>query len=1097
MNSVNKKLSRFSVSRFPRTVLLLALVPLLSALTPANAAIAQSINYQGFLLSKLTNFPVETPQDIKFVIHGAATGSSALFTESRCNVAVNKGRYDVEIGSASGGIPDSVFLNNQSLWLEIQVDSDGDCSGTYEAMTPRIRMQASPYAFNSLYASTASAATSLFSADIIGALPQTTNGAITISTNLFVQGGISVGSISPGQKLAVAGIVESSTGGFKFPDGSIQLKAAAITMWDVSGPNVYSINPGNIGIGEDLTSPLARLHISSAAGDAGDLLLVSTGTSQLFLVNGMGQVYGGSFYGDGTTLTGIVSETGDTMTGQLTLAGSSLTVTSQAGVLAPKFKMRDNVEISSAPASVYGGIMVSTHVYLSGTAKYYGDGSGLINVVSLDTTKVMKAGDTMTGQLTLSGSSLTVKGSAFSVAGATFSVLNGNTAVGTPSYLARLTVGGGMIVTSSITAQGGLYGPSVNSPSGVGTFYNVTAATGTFWSWDVGTGYSVDTSSGIKVRAGIVDAPYFVGNGSLLTNVSGTDASRVLKAGDTMTGNMVVSGSSLTIASYGTQQYALTVASAAAVNAYSLAVTTSGYIGVGLSNPAAPLEVNKQLLVSNSGGDAHLDLNSNSGYNYILWSDASLGGAPPVQQGVLGFIPNLASRDLVYRAGGTSPGTGGQEVFRIKADSAGIWKFGIGTNNPTQSFHIASNMLVSTASVSPILFISTAAGRVSISTTTQTHALTVGGGISAVSSITAQGGFYGNGAGITNISAGNLPGQIVVATITALSGQIHDGVVFSTTIYAASRLSVGTDQLNAPFDPLAALHVRGATRLDQKADEDVVLELYPNFSGDAYIKWYDGTSFLGGVLGMDSLERDLVYRAGGTSFSDGIETFRARLDGKFIVGSAGTFNPAERFHVLTNMAVSAAGSTAVLFVSTGSGSVGISTGTPKERMHVASSFLVGADRSGAVLYVSTQSLYTGIGTGSPQAKLDVNGLGIFRSSLTVTGAGLTGTQSALEVIGSTLVVRNDGKVGVGTSSPQARLDVNGSAQFGSGLNRSTFTAEGFWLPRAMTTAEMQAASPPVVGAVLLNSSIKDLCVSTGTAVGQWALAGSKGVADCF
>ncbi|MEK7721554.1 MAG: hypothetical protein AAB359_04100, partial [Elusimicrobiota bacterium] len=355
VKGLNQKTGKISGLRlfFPFFFALI-LCPLAFSLS-AYAAITQTINYQGFLLSKLTNLPVETPQDIKFVIYDAASAGSALFTETRCNVQVNKGRYDIEIGSAAGGItPASIFTDYNGVWLEIQVDGNGDCLPPFEPMSPRIRLQASPFAFNSLYASTASAATTIFAADTIAALPQTAYGAITISTNLFVQGDISVGNISAGQKLAVAGMVESSTGGFKFPDGSVQIKAAAITMWDVNGPNLYTINPGNIGIGEALLSPLARLHISSAAGDAGNLLLISTGASQLFLVNGLGQVYGGSYYGDGATLTGILRKAGDTMTGQLTLAASSLTVTSALGLSSPKLKLLENVEISSAPASAYG-----------------------------------------------------------------------------------------------------------------------------------------------------------------------------------------------------------------------------------------------------------------------------------------------------------------------------------------------------------------------------------------------------------------------------------------------------------------------------------------------------------------------------------------------------------------------------------------------------------------------------------------------------------------------------------------------------------------------------------------------------------------------
>ncbi|MEK7721111.1 MAG: hypothetical protein AAB359_01835, partial [Elusimicrobiota bacterium] len=528
---------------------------------------------------------------------------------------------------------------------------------------------------------------------------------------------------------------------------------------------------------------------------------------------------------------------------------------------------------------------------------------------------------------------------------------------------------------------------------------------------------------GIKVNAGSVIAPYFVGNGSQLNSVTGTDSARVLKAGDTMTGNLLISGSSLTVASGDSHPYALIVASAASVNNYSLAVTTGGYVGVQISNPSAPLEVNSRALISNTEGPAKLQLNSNIGYSYLHWSDSFFSGTN-TNQGVLGYLP--ASRNLVFRTMGSDPATGGSEVFRIKSEDDASWRFGLGTANPTERFHVGSNMLVSTSAANPILYISTTSGRVSINTAAQTHALTVNGGIQAASSVTAQGGFYGNGSGITNLSAGSLPRELVVGSITAIAGGAYDGVVFSTNVYIQSKLAVG-----AVFEPAAELHVRGTTRLDDNGG-DLVLDFRPANNVNTYIRWREPIGFgvPVGVLGfVTSLNPDLVYRGGASSMTDGVQAFRIKPNGNFIMGGADTnFTPSERFHVVTGMVVGAIGSSAVLFVSTGSGSVGISTGIPQERMHVASSFLVGADRISAALYVSTQSNYTGIGTGAPQAKLDVNGLAVFRSSLTVTGTGLTGAQSALEVIGSTLVVRNDGMVGIGVAAPSERLHVAGKVQ---------------------------------------------------------------------
>lgn len=1242
-------LSTVKTENLRRAVLrgaLLCLLPLLAltaARLPACAAINQTFNYQGYLLSKATNLPVETPQYMKFIIYNAATGGTALFTESRCPIGVTKGRYDVEIGSmTSGGIPTTVFLStwgatvNQNLWLEVQVSPGGSCGGAYEAMTPRMRLQASPFAFNSLYASTASAATTVFAADTIGALPTTTNGAITISSNLFVMGGISVGSISPGQKLAVAGIVESSTGGFKFPDGSIQVEAAAVTMWKVSGANVYSINPGNVGIGENLTSPLARLHVSTAAGDTGDLFLVTAGAVEKFRVNGLGEVFGGSYYGNGSNLGGVVKQAGDVMTGPLTLlSGSSLTVTSSLGAEIPKVTLGNNIVLSSAAPANYGGIYISSNVYLPSGARYYGDGGGLTNLFTLDQTKVYKGGDVMTGQLTLgystntmSGSTLTVTGNAFSVTGSTFAVYGGSVAIGSlTSFPTRLSVVGGILATSSITAQAGLYSTTLASAPYGFFSTNVTASSGTFRA--VGQ-YSLETASGVFVGSGPVIAQYFVGSGALLDGVlKSTDTSKVSKLGDVMTGNLQVRGSSVTIASYGAYPYALTIGSATYMSTpYYLAVTTGGNVGVQVDAPSVPLEVRKTALISSTDGNtANLGLYTSASSGYINWRDNILNNS--YAQGALGFFGG--QRNFIYRANGLDvSGTTGSEVFRIAADDDSVpyWKFGIGTalvglNNdmPLERFHVATNMLVSTAAINPILFVSTSTGRVSIRTLTGTHAFTVNGGINAVSSITAQGGFFGNGAGLTNISTGAIPNEIKVATITAMPGSAYDAVVFTTNVYINSKLAVG-----GVFTPDADAHIRGTTQLSAQAGGNVVLKFFPDpqFSGDAYIQWYDSLKLAKGVLGVEASFNDLVYRGGATNMSDGVQVFRIKPDGKFLIGDASTgFTATERFQVMTNMMVSksdVAGS--IIYVSTGLSSVGFSTGTPKERVHVASSFLVGADRASAALFVSTATGFTGIGTGSPSSLLDVNGNILGSGGYTGTAAppvsggstarfmwvptaaalraggvattewdaGSIGnysigfgynpkvTASYASVLGGTNnTVRNSKSVitggennlvtglnsgiaggayntvhssysfaggynnyldinssgtfvwsyddaynagfnglhigtpfsflidpantkhytvGIRTDSPQAALDVNGDAKFGATGTKTSFTSEGFWVPRILTNADL-AGAPTVIGAVVYNSDKNDLCVATSLVAGGWKVVGSNGALACY
>lgn len=1249
------------------------------ALSPVYAAIAPTVNYQGFLVSKATNLAVDSPQAIVFKLYNAAVGGTALFTESRCGVPVSKGRYDVEIGSTTaGGIDPAVFQNNQNVWLEIQVDPDADCAAPYETMQPRIKLQASPYAFNSLYASTASAATTVFRADTFEAFPATTNGAITISTNLYVMGGISVGNISPGQKLSVAGIVESKDpgGGFMFPDGSVQLKAAANTLWDAFGDNVYSVNAGNIGISTG--NPLARLHVYTPAPETGSVLRVTVGPTDVFDVSGEGFVNAAYYFGDGSTMSGVVKKAGDIMTGPLTIT-SSISVTSVMGVSSPRYKLFPNVEISSTTSLNYGGVYISTNVYLPAGARYYGDGGGLSNIITVDPLKVALAGDTMTGQLTIK-STLTVTGGAFSVGGSTLSVLAGNVAVGNSGYLSRFTVGGGILATSSITAQGGFFSSFADL-----TQY-VMASSGTFWA----TGqYSLETSSGIKVNAGTVTAPLFVGNGSQLTSVTGTDSTKLLKGGDTMTGGLRMSGSSITIINASaSESYSLTVASAQNVSAYGLAVTTANRVGIQVLLPTAPLEVYKQIVVSNipgAGGDASLYLHANGGnMTYLRWAEDALFGTGGVEQGALGFPVN--SRHLVYRAGASNPdgAGGGQEVFRISAGAVGAdWKFGIGTslaNPPLEKFHVAANVLIGTSAVNPTLYISTVTNTVSVNTKAAAHKVTIDGDLLVVSSITAN-KFYGDGSGITGISAGGLPAMIEVSSIAAKTGSAYNAVVFTSNTYI-STMAVGEI-----FTPQSPLHLRGAMTIDQKESEGfTALNFNLHNGGPAYITWSESVKTNKGSLGMPSNLRDLVFLIN----TGNEEVFRVK--GNSSGGSGwqfgiGTSNPLAPFHVATNLLVSTAAASPLLFVSTTTGSVGISTSAPSERFHVASNMLVSTAAASPIFYVSTGTGRVGIGTKTPRAPLEVGDGNMLAAgsytgapSLPVTGAGtrfmwlpsmsairagtatgaqwdtvgsysaafgadnqatgnysmavgstnivsgnygaaagssntvsgnysvvgggsnntasgdhstVSGGEQALSVAqyaavgggfnnmalayaatvsggknniaggegamvaggdqnkvyaaystsggrlnvvhstyswvggyrnsllsgsdytfvwgASTTTVQditvpygfiidpgNDGiKVGIGNKDPQAKLDVTGSAQFGAGGTTSTFTAEGYWQPRWMNSADIQNAAPGVIGAVIGNSDIMDLCISTGAAQGNWALVGSKGALGCY
>jgi hypothetical protein len=204
---------------------------------------------------------------------------------------------------------------------------------------------------------------------------------------LFVRmdGAVGIGTASPGNKLSVAGVVESTSGGFKFPDGSVQTTASSGGGGGVGGSGtagyvpkftasttvgnsaLFSDAAGNVGIGQ--AAPQGVLDI------VGSNCRVVVSQPKPFLVGGTdngGALYFGAPGSEGNAATAAIEA-------------------SWGGVLNPRLGI--GVVRDGARANILMDYTGNTDIRNGSTTVMHVGGNGNVSVLDTLSANTVSAGD--------------------------------------------------------------------------------------------------------------------------------------------------------------------------------------------------------------------------------------------------------------------------------------------------------------------------------------------------------------------------------------------------------------------------------------------------------------------------------------------------------------------------------------------------------------------------------------------------------------------------------------------------------------------------------------------------------------------------------
>ncbi|MHB0994812.1 MAG: hypothetical protein ACYC2I_00435 [Elusimicrobiales bacterium] len=525
---------------------------------------AEIMTYQGRL--KDNSLPANGNYAFAFDFCDAAQTACFASTDNPQNFLVANGLF-----KSTFTMP-AVDLAAQAWYLRVSVGGS--------VLSPLERLTAVPYAAYSAAAVRKTGDTMTGQLTLAGSTLTVMGSEFSVGVTTFVvkNGNVGIGTTSPASPLHVnvgnsgflaisyddipggwgdVAFVDNTSGNRKWGVGALSDSHASMPnswyVWQNVNKNETSVSryrlvvgdKGYVGISSD--TPNYLLVISSGAGEAGDMVVISTGNSNVIRLTGGGEVFATRFFGDGSGITGVTGAVdpaklplaGGLMSGDINMGGHDVLYAGR--VSAGYYAVNGTTVIALLPG--IGSVSYGPAAGLSDGGAYnlfVGSAAGLAHLSGANnvmlgygagSSNTTGAGNTFLGASAGSGNGTGVQNI----------VIGYNQQTSASSAVSELNIGG------VIFGQLGLktIGISTRVPQAALDIVS-TGTAGNIYTqfWRDSSGVLVASMSSV----GHMQAVRFIGDGSGLTGVTGatgTDATKLPLSGGTMSGSIDMAANSL------------------------------------------------------------------------------------------------------------------------------------------------------------------------------------------------------------------------------------------------------------------------------------------------------------------------------------------------------------------------------------------------------------------------------------------------------------------------------------------------------------------------------------------------------------------------